>query len=91
MLQGDRVYHREEAAVVPESAIKQFLGRILAAKDAGMVPNALEIGKAMFGDPVLESTARVVEQCKARGLLSRADLDYTGIDLSPEGEAYARS
>jgi hypothetical protein len=77
--------------VVHDSAIQAFLKQVQAAKDAGIMPNAREIGKSLFGEPVLESTKNVVDECKRRGLLSRADLDLTGIDLSPAGEAYVAS
>jgi hypothetical protein len=77
--------------MIPEGAIKEFLARVREAEYDGLLPNALEIGKDLFADPAFESTAAVVEECKRRGLLSRADDDYTGVTLSLAGEAYLNS
>lgn len=77
--------------MVPESAVRVFLAQIQSISKAGGIPNAQEIAKELFGETWHESMVNVVAECKRRGLLSRADLDYTGIALSPTGEEYLAS
>jgi hypothetical protein len=74
--------------MVPESAIKEFLARVRDAEYDGSLPNAQVIGRELIGEPAFENTVAVVDECKRRGLLSRADNDYTGVTLSLPGEAF---
>ena len=53
--------------MLPERAVKEFLTRVRDAEYDGSLPNALEIGKDLFGEPAFESTAAVVGECKRRG------------------------
>jgi hypothetical protein len=48
--------------MIPEAAIKEFLARVRDAEYDGSLPNAREIGKDLFGEPVYETTVAVVEE-----------------------------
>lgn len=77
--------------MIPESALVAFLKQVRAAGEAGQIANAQQIAQNLFGEPWHESMVNVVDECRRRGFLSRADMDFTAIAISPAGEAFLNS
>jgi hypothetical protein len=75
---------------VSEAAIKRFLQAVIRETDAGNVANTTTIGRELFGEEAGErSTRNIFNGCRARGYLSRADLDLTWIEASETGRLFA--
>lgn len=76
---------------VSVNAIKLFLQEVIEESDVGHLANATTIAKNIFGEEVWrESLTNVIGECKRLGLLSRADLDLTGVDVSIAGRDFIK-
>ena len=77
---------------VPTNAMKRLLQEVIKESDAGRLANATIIAKDIFGEEAWrQSLLNVIDECNSLGLLSRVDLDLSGIDVSAAGRIFAKN